>query len=89
MYNDISFLRGIIMSKRVNLYIHDEQLWSAFTHLVGKGNVSKWIENMIRPLVDKADLANAYKVMAQDRQREEEADEWINGTSGDVGNESW
>lgn len=77
------------MSKRVNLYIHDEQLWSDFTLLVGKGNVSKWIENMIRPLVDKSDLARSYQMMAQDRQREEDAKEWINGTAGDVGNESW
>ena len=89
MYNGAYYFKGVVMSKRVNLYIHDEQLWSAFTHLVGKGNVSRWIENMIRPLVDKADLANAYKTMAQDREREEEAHEWVNGTAGDVGNESW
>jgi hypothetical protein len=77
------------MSKRVNLYIHDEQLWSDFTHLVGRGNVSKWIENMIRPVVDKSDLANAYKMMAEDDAREKEAQEWLSATSGDVGHESW
>lgn len=51
--------------------------------------LSKLVENMIRSLVVKANLANAYKTMAQDSLLEEEAKEWINGTAGDVGNESW
>ena len=77
------------MSKRVNLYIQDEALWEGFTQLVGRGNVSKWIENMIRPYVDKSDLASAYKTMGQDKAREKEAKDWVNGTFGDVGHESW
>lgn len=77
------------MSKRVNLYIQDEALWEHFIQLVGRGNVSKWIENFIRPFVDNSDLAAAYKTMAQDKNREHEAQEWISGTFGDVGHESW
>jgi hypothetical protein len=88
VYNYVYF--GVIkMSKRVNLYIQDEVLWEHFTLLVGRGNVSKWIENYIRPFVDKSDLASSYKMMAQDKDRENEAQEWINGTFGDVGHESW
>jgi hypothetical protein len=45
------------MSRRVNLYIQDKQLWNRFIHLVGLGNVSKCIEDTIRPLVDNSDLA--------------------------------
>lgn len=77
------------MSKRVNLYIQDEILWENFSKLVGRGNISKWIENMIRPLVDKSSLANSYKAMARDKEREQEANEWINGTFGDVGHDTW
>jgi hypothetical protein len=77
------------MSKRVNLYIQDELLWKHFTHLVGRGNVSKWIENTIRALVDNSDLVNSYKQMALDTSREKEANEWLSGTFGDVSRESW
>ena len=65
VYNYVYY--GVIkMSKRVNLYIQDEVLWEHFTLLVGRGNVSKWIENYIRPFVDKSDLASSYKMMAND-----------------------
>ena len=77
------------MSKRVNLYIQDEVLWENFTNLVGRGNISKWIENMIKPLVDKSNLANSYKDMAKDKEREEEANDWVNGTFADVGHDTW
>lgn len=77
------------MSKRVNIYIQDELLWEHFTHLVGRGNVSKWIENTIKPLVDNSDLAISYKQMALDKSREKEAQEWISGTFGDIPHESW
>lgn len=77
------------MSKRVNLYIQDERVWDSFTHLVGRGNISKWIESTIKQLVDNSDLATSYKLMAQDTAREKEAQEWIEGTSGDISNESW
>lgn len=77
------------MSKRVNLYIQDEILWENFTNLVGRGNVSKWIENMIKPLVDKSSLANSYKSMSKDKEREQEANDWVSGTFGDVGHDTW
>lgn len=77
------------MSKRVNLYIQDEQLWDSFIHLVGRGNVSKWIENTIRPLVDNSDLATSYKQMALDSSRESEAEEWVSNTLDGVAHESW
>lgn len=77
------------MSKRVNLYIQDEALWENFTHLVGRGNISKWIESTIKQLVDKSDLATSYKLMAQDSEREQEAQEWLHGTTGDLPHESW
>lgn len=77
------------MSKRVNLYIQDEQLWNSFISLVGRGNVSKWIENTIRPLVDNSDLATSYKQMALDSSREAEAEEWVHNTFDGVPHESW
>ena len=77
------------MSKRVNIYIQDEKLWENFTHLIGRGNVSKWIENTIRPLVDNSDLAASYQQMAADTLREQQANEWISGTFGDISHESW
>ena len=77
------------MSKRVNLYFHDAAVYDGLIQLVGKGNVSRFIENMLKPLVLHSDLADAYQAMAQDSAREKEAIEWINGTSGDIAHESW
>ena len=77
------------MSKRINLYFHDAAIYEGLIQLVGRGNVSRFIENMIKPLVLHSDLADAYQAMAQDSERESAAREWINGTSGDVVHESW
>lgn len=39
--------------------------------------------------VDKSDLASSYRMMAQDKDKENEANEWINGAFGDVDHKSW
>ena len=43
---------------------------------------------MIRPLVNKSDIANAYKAMAEDKEREADALTWCNGLAGDMADAS-
>ena len=62
----------------------DEEVYDALHRVVGRGNISQFIEDLARPHVLKEDLASAYQAMAADTEREREAMEWIEGTIGDV-----
>jgi hypothetical protein len=75
------------MQKKLLLSI-DEQVYLGLQRVVGRGRISKFIEDLIRPLVIGDPLDDAYKNMARDLQREEEALEWSNAMIGDVNNEA-
>jgi hypothetical protein len=51
---------------------------------VGRGNISQFIEALIRPHVVSTDLEAAYRQMAEDEAREAEALEWSEAMIGDV-----
>ena len=75
------------MQKKLLLSI-DEQVYSGLLRVVGRGKISHFIEELIRPLVTGDALDDAYKTMAADRRREEEALAWSNALIGDVKNET-
>ena len=81
------------MSKRMTLYFHDEKVYNGLISLIGRGHISNFIENLVRPIVTKTEASdevlNGYKMMAKDKEREKEAQEWINGCIGDVPHETW
>jgi hypothetical protein len=81
------------MSKRMTLYFHDENIYNGLITMVGRGNISSFVENLIRPIILKNDtdeeMEQGYKLMAQDKEREKEAQAWVNGVISDVGNEPW
>lgn len=81
------------MSKRMTLYFHDDQVYNGLISIIGRGNISSFIENLVRPIVNKKNTSNdieaGYKLMAQDEEREKEAQDLVNGCIGDVGNEPW
>ncbi len=81
------------MSKRMTLYFHDEKIYNALITTIGRGNISNFIENLVRPILLKDDTDNevlrGYQMMAKDEDRETKAQEWVNGCIGDVGNEPW
>ncbi len=78
------------MSKRLNLYVHDEFYEKLLSH-VGRGHISSFIEEKIMPLIQNADdaIEIGYRQMAQDRLQMQDAISMANGCIGDVGNESW
>ena len=54
-----------------------EQLYYHLHSIIGKGKISKFIEKSVEHNVSKnMNLKVAYKEMAQDKQRELDADEW-------------
>ena len=75
------------MQKKLLLSI-DEQVYLGLLRVVGRGKISRFIEELIRPLVTGDQLDDAYKTMAADRQREEEALAWSNAMITDVKNET-
>jgi predicted CopG family antitoxin len=55
-----------------------EEVYQGLHQKVGRGQISRFIENLVRPHVVEVDsLLVAYLEMAADRVREKEAQEWI------------
>jgi predicted CopG family antitoxin len=72
-----------VMQQKMTITI-DKEVYDALYRVVGKGNISKFLENLARPHVLKEDLASAYQAMAADTERESAALEWSNGLIGSV-----
>ncbi len=66
------------MKQKMTITI-DREVYDALYRVVGKGNISKFLENLARPHVLKEDLTSAYQAMAADTERESEALAWSNG----------
>ena len=74
------------MQKKLTITI-DEKVYEGLRKVIGYGNISQFIESLVRPHVISQDLEAAYRRMAQDETREAEALEWSEGTIGDVKDE--
>ena len=75
------------MQKKLTITL-DEKVYRGLHSIIGRGNISQFIESLIRPHVVNKDLEAAYKQMAQDEARETEALDWAEATVGDVSHES-
>jgi hypothetical protein len=62
-------------------------VYDELCRVVGRGNISKFIENLIKPQLKAGELDAAYSEMAADTVREKDALEWANATVGDCSNE--
>ncbi|MDM8518008.1 hypothetical protein QUF76_17560 [Desulfobacterales bacterium HSG16] len=71
------------MQKKLTLTI-SEEVYEGLRTVIGPRKISQFIEKIVRPYVLKKDLYMAYKEMATDQIREEEAFEWAEGTIGDI-----
>ena len=75
------------MHKKLTITL-DEQVYHGLHTVIGRGNISKFIESLVRPHVIGNDMESAYRRMAEDEDREAEALVWSEATIGDVGDES-
>ncbi len=75
------------MQKKLTITLED-QVYEGLQNVVGRRNISRFINSLVRPYVLKSDLETAYKQMAEDELRESEALEWAESTIGDVKDET-
>ena len=69
------------MHKKLTITI-DEKLYNSLYRNIGKGKISQFIENLIRPHILLQNLEIAYREMSMDKIREAEANNWIEGLLG-------
>ena len=71
------------MSKKLTILIEDS-VYEGLHRVVGRGSISKFIENLARPHVAQIDLSAQYREAARDAARKREAHEWTEGLTGGV-----
>ncbi len=71
------------MQKKLTITI-DEEVYKGLHAVIGRGRISRFLEDLARPHVVSRELEAAYQEMAGDEVREAEAEEWAEGLIGDV-----
>ena len=71
------------MQKKLTISLN-EDVYDELCRVVGRGNISKFIEKLIAPHLKDSNLDDAYREMSADSAQEREALEWVNGVVGDV-----
>lgn len=66
------------MQKKLTISIA-ENVYNDLYTVIGKRKISKFIENLIKPYIVNDSLSLAYQEMANDEQREQEANQWTEG----------
>jgi len=74
------------MQKKLTLTV-DERVYKGLHRKIGRGKISRFIEDVVRPYVTGEDLDAAYKEMSMEESREQEALEWSEGLIGDASSE--
>ncbi|MDO8672007.1 MAG: addiction module antitoxin [Dehalococcoidia bacterium] len=75
------------MQKKLTVTI-DEEVYAGLRKTIGPGKISKFIEELVRPLVVHPNLESAYAEMARDSRREKKALEWAEITFEDAAHET-
>lgn len=66
------------MQKKLTITI-DEEIYNKLYSVIGSRKISKFIEELVKPYLVNNSLADAYNSMSNDKEREEQANEWIEG----------
>ena len=69
--------------KKLTLTI-DDDVYSGLHSQIGPGRISRFVNDLVRPLVIDGALDDAYAAMALDDEREQEADAWSEALLGDA-----
>jgi hypothetical protein len=65
----------------------DDAVYEGLHRVVGRGGISKFIEDLARPHVAQRDLGAQYREAAEDAAREDEAQAWSEGLGKRQGGE--
>jgi predicted CopG family antitoxin len=74
------------MSKKLTITVEDE-VYEGLHSIIGRRRISRFLNDLARPHVTRRELADAYRAMAADKEREREATEWIENLTGDIAND--
>jgi predicted CopG family antitoxin len=75
------------MHKKLTITL-DEEVYEGLHRVIGRRNISRFLEDLARPHVVSTNMEEAYRQMAADEERESEALEWTEGLVGDVADEA-
>ena len=70
------------MQKKFTITV-DEAVYSGLYQVIGPRKISRFIEYLVRPHVLPSEFDSAYRQMARDETREQEALEWAEAVLGD------
>ena len=71
------------MQKKLTINL-DEKIYYELCQIIGTRKISQFIEDLVKSHVIYRDLDEAYKAMAADNPREQEALEWTEATFGNL-----
>ena len=71
------------MTKKLTITV-SEEVYKGLHRVIGRGRISRFLEDLARPHVVRQKLEAAYREMAADESREAEALAWAESTIGDV-----
>jgi hypothetical protein len=75
------------MHKKLTITL-DEKVYEGLYRVIGRRNISRFLEELARPHVIPTDIEEAYRQMAADEEREAKAMEWTEGLIGDVADDT-
>ena len=73
------------MTKKLTITIDDE-IYNGLHSVIGR-RISRFINDLAHPHVLRRDLFEGYRAMAADKDREREAEEWVENLTGDIAHE--
>jgi predicted CopG family antitoxin len=75
------------MQRKLTITV-DEEVYDGLYKTIGARKISRFVQEIVRPHVVRPNLEAAYAEMAKDKKREQEAEEWAEGTFKDVAHET-
>jgi predicted CopG family antitoxin len=74
------------LSKKLTITVDDE-VYAGLHNVVGRRRISRFLNDLARPHVTRQNLAEGYRAMAAEEEREREAEEWVEALTADIANE--
>ena len=71
------------MTKKLTITVEDD-VYDGLHAIIGRRRISRFLNDLARPHVTRRELAEAYRAMAADEEREREAAEWVENLTGDI-----
>lgn len=74
------------MARKLTITVEDE-VYLGLHSVVGRRRISRFLNDLARPHVTRADLAAGYRAMSADEERERDAADWVENLTGDIADE--